>query len=108
MKELQKLNAKPKGIIQNQEIFAAAAIAQLQLKYYKINKKELIKNMINHNIGTKGHRVDHYLIKNFFAEDQKSDGHKNIVLWVEIDLTSNTTPWYLNQKINFSQKNAEM
>ncbi len=50
MKELHKLNAKPKGIIQNQEIFAAAAIAQRRLKYYKNNKKELIKNMTNHNI----------------------------------------------------------
>ncbi len=80
MKELQKLNAKPKGIIQNQEIFAASAIAQLQLKYYKINKKALIKIMTNHNIGTKRHQVGFYLIKNFLPKIKNRTDVKNIVL----------------------------
>jgi hypothetical protein len=40
------------------------------------------------------------------SKGQKLGGHKRIVLWVEIDLTSNTTPWYLSQKNKFFAKKS--
>lgn len=49
-----------------QNIRQATALYRLKAAYYRVNKAELVKEMLERGIGVKPHRIHYYLNKSFY------------------------------------------
>lgn len=73
-KEATMFDSKLKNIRQ------AAAMACLKAAFLRTHKKILIEKLIAEGVGTKPHKIEHYINKEFFAVLRtaiKTDNHRN-------------------------------